>query len=101
MDNLSYNISTNKRSDGFLKSIFARRNEEAGLTQEKEAQEYLDSLVCAKQDLETIEKLFNSTVDPDLIEYAICQENALKVKLSYLIKKAKEKNIKSLNFTVI
>lgn len=66
-----------------------------------ELYEFLNVLDEAKQDLDSAQKLFDSTSDPDLIEYAIYEEYAAKLKLSYLVKRAKEKDIKLPNYIAL
>jgi hypothetical protein len=101
MDSLSTNTSTNRGFSGTIRSIFIKNNVEHGMTAGKEHKDYMDSMDEAMRSLENIETLFNSTSDPDLIEYAIYEQYAIKLKLSYLIKKAKENNIKSISYTSI
>jgi len=101
MDNLSLGIQSNRGLGSFLRSIFSRRKNNCGISESQELQGYLDSIKSTKQDLEGIQRFFNSTCDPDLIEYAIYEEYAIKLRFSYLVKKAKEKNIKSINFTML
>jgi hypothetical protein len=101
MDGLSCDTSTGRSFSDALRSIFIRSRAENDAAAGKEHKEYMESMDAAKRDLENIETLFNSTSDPDLIEYAIYQQYAIKLKLSYLIKKAKENNIKSVNYTSI
>jgi hypothetical protein len=91
----------NRGLAGFLKSLFMRRKYENGIPELEEQQKLLDAVKEAKMELESIQAYFNCVSDPDLIEYAIYQEYAMRLKCSYLVKLAKQKNIKSLNFTVV
>lgn len=97
MDNSTANTTPSKGLTGSFRSLLNRNriagDEEAAATRESE--DYLKSVNEAEMDLENVERLFDNALDPDLIEYAIYEEYAIKLKLSYLIKKAKEKEIKS------
>jgi hypothetical protein len=99
MDDLSFQASTSRGLTGFIRSLFPkRRAEKEGLILD-DGRGYIESVASTKRDLENVQSLFNSVSDPDLIDYAIYEEYAVKLKLSYLIKKAKEKKIKSEYYT--
>lgn len=102
MDNLTANTIPSKGFTGSIRFLFNRNkitsDEEAAT---RESEDYLKSVNEAEMDLENVERLFDNALDPDLIEYAIYEEYAIKLKLSYLIKKAKEKKIKSEALTSI
>lgn len=89
----SYNLFNNKEN-GLLKTLFGNRMR-YGLPETDEASEYLYALELAKQELDCVNVLFNNVSDPDLINYAIYEEYAINLRISYIIKKMKEKNIKS------
>jgi len=99
MSNLYYNLREDKGFSGLLKSLFTRQNSIYNLSDANNPREYLQIIEVAKQEVESAEKLFNSASDPDLVEYAIYQHYAAKLKLSYLIKKAKEQKIKAVELT--
>lgn len=93
MDDLTVNTSSTKGRP--IKSLRDRGSVVEAEVSDKECEDYLKSVDEAKTDLQNVERLFNNALDPDLIEYAIYEEYAIKLRLSYLIKKAKEKKIKS------
>jgi hypothetical protein len=95
MTNITCNVPASRGFGGFLRAIFTRESAECETVLRDEIQDYIEAVNLAKQDLDNVQRLFNNASDPDLIEYAIYEEYALKLRLSYLIKKAKEKNIKS------
>jgi hypothetical protein len=101
MDYVSYSIQPQRGLISFLKSIFLNSKDEQSLLEEKEFQFLMDAMKDAKIELENAERLFNYTSDPDLIESAIYQQYAARLRFSYLVKKAKEKNIKSVNITAL
>lgn len=101
MDGLPLSIQDNRGLVGHIKSIFMRGRLNRGTSEVEEQQKLLDAVKTAKQELESIQMYFDCVDDPDLIEYAIYQEYAMRLKCSYLVKQAKQKNIKSLNFTVV
>lgn len=101
MDNIFSNISINGGFGSLFKLLAPKKKKAGNLTDSEELEGFLDALNGAKQNLENAQQLFDSTSDPDLIEYAIYEEYAAKLKLSYLVKKAKEKNIKTPDFTAI
>lgn len=94
MDNLIINVKENKGILGSLKSLFSKKETDYKAIENNNAQDYINAVKAAAQELENVERLFNNTADPDLIEYAIYEQRAVKVRFSYLVKKAKEKNIK-------
>jgi len=98
MEDLTFDIQSGRVFAGLLKSLFVKRKPDPALIEENRIKEYLEIVKEAKCNLENIDRLFNNTADPDLIEYAIYEEYAAKLRFSYLIKKAKEKNIKSSNY---
>ncbi|HBM79323.1 MAG: DUF2508 family protein [Clostridiales bacterium] len=99
MDNLSLGLPESKGLSGLLKSLFAKRDANYGLSKTDEPERIVEAVKEANQDLEAIEKLFDNANDPDLIEYAIYEQYAIKLRISYLMKLAKERNIKYINFT--
>lgn len=101
MDNLSLNLEYNRGLAGFLKGLFGKKKADVNLLEMQEQQRLLDDMKKTKLELEGIQRFFNYVCDPDLIEYAIYQEYAIKLKYSYLVKQAKEKNIKSINFLAV
>lgn len=101
MDSLPLGIQENRGLVGHIKSIFMRRKFNGSISELEEQQRILDSIKAAKEELECIQLYFECVSDPDLIEYAIYQEYAMRLKCSYLVKLAKQKDIKSLNFTLI
>lgn len=101
MDNLYYNLPEDRGFGGFIKSVFSKPNNVYNLSSINSPEEYLDIVRAAKLEVENAERLFNSTSDPDLVEYAIYHQYAAKLKLSYLIKKAKEYNIKAAGITIL
>lgn len=58
-----------------------------------EEEEILESLKEAHKEWRDKEKYFHSVTEPDLIDHAIYELEASKVKYIYLLKKAKEINI--------
>lgn len=101
MDNVSLNLQNNKGFFGIIKYAFSRKKADDGVLELREQQYLLEELRAAKQELENIQRFFNYTSDPDLIEYAIYQEYAVKLKYSYLVKKAKERKMTSVNFMAV
>lgn len=101
MDDLTISIQPNRGLSGLIKWLFQRKSVENSLTEYQEQQRLLDDIKKTKLELEGIQRFFDYTCDPDLIEYAIYQEYAMKLKYSYLVKQAKIKNIKSINFTAV
>lgn len=101
MDDSSTGIMRDNNSVKYLKSVFSLHRHNETIKKEDVSEDYIHSLFLAKQELDEIERLFNDIVDPDLIEYAIYREYAVKLKLSYLIKKAKENNVTSVGYTVL
>lgn len=101
MDDLNANTVQPRKVTGPVRSLFDRNKIAGSETATPECEDYLKSVGEAEMDLENVEKLFNNALDPDLINYAIYEEYAIKLRLSYLIKKAKEKNIKSMALTSI
>lgn len=100
MNAISVSLQPSRGLVGFLRSVFMRKSADS-LLELSEQQKLLDEVKEARQELECIQSYFNWVCDPDLVEYAIYQERAIKLKYSYLVKLAKEKNIKSLNFTLV
>lgn len=101
MDNLYYNMPEDKGLSGFIKGIFTKPQIDVDLSDTNNTERYLEIIKAARRELECAEKLFEYADDPDLIEYAIFQEHASRLKLSYLIKKAKENNVKSYKLTTL
>jgi succinate dehydrogenase flavin-adding protein (antitoxin of CptAB toxin-antitoxin module) len=101
MDSLFSNISVGGSFTNLLKMLSPFNKKRCGMMEPDELYEFLNVLDEAKQDLDSAQKLFDSTSDPDLIEYAIYEEYAAKLKLSYLVKKAKEKDIKLPNYIAL
>lgn len=101
MDSLSFSIPSSGGLGGVLKYVFSRKKADCSITESQEIQGYLDAIKSTKQELENIQRFFNNTNDPDLIEYAIYEEYAIKLRFSYLVRKAKERNLKSINFMAI
>lgn len=62
--------------------------------QKNEKDELLNMLKEAHTEWRDAEKFFDNATEPDLIDYAIYKIDACKTKYSYLIKKAREDNIK-------
>ncbi|NLY44013.1 MAG: YaaL family protein [Clostridiaceae bacterium] len=60
----------------------------------KEKQDLLKNLRQAKRDLEIASANFEFVADKDLVDYYIYQMKAAETKYQYLIRKAKEKNIR-------
>ncbi len=58
-----------------------------------ENEELLENLKQAKEDWEKKERYFNIVTEPDLIDYAIHDMEASKIKYIYFLKKAKEKGV--------
>lgn len=94
MNNLSRDMTENREPGKNLRTILFGKRRQLMKTESNESRDFVEAINAAKEDLDNVEKLFNSTSDPDLIEYAIYLEYAAKLKLSYLIKKAKEKEIR-------
>ena len=101
MDDSFSNISENKSLGNLLKVFLPHNKKDCDAIKPDELKEFLNVLHEAKQNLENVQKLFNSTSDPDLIEYAIYEEYAAKLMVSYLVKKAKERNIKLPNYIAV
>ena len=95
MNSITYNIPSNKVLGNFLKSIFFGAKPQYGLSVINENIEYIEAVKNVVMELENIDRLFNNTSEPDLIEYAIYEQYAVKLKFSYLIRKVKEKKIRS------
>ncbi|WP_127837095.1 YaaL family protein [Clostridium prolinivorans] len=62
-------------------------------TYTEDEKELIKSIEDAKYELEIARQNFDIAFDPQLIDYAIYKENAAKVRLSYLLKQAKDKEI--------
>ncbi len=63
-------------------------------TNEKtEEEEILESLKEAHREWKNKEEYFQSVTDPDLVDHAIYELEASKIKYIYLLKKVKETNI--------
>lgn len=101
MQNLSYNMRYNKGLLGYLKSIFTKQKMNCELAEIDNAEDYISAIRVATQELENMEQLFNNTSDPDLINYVIYAQNAVNMKFSYLIKKAREKDIRSTDYVTL
>lgn len=101
MNNLTVGIESSRKRIGSTRSLFDKDKITANEASDREREDYLKSVDEAKNELDNVQKLFNNALDPDLIEYAIYQEYAIKLRISYLIKKAKEKKIKSEAITSI
>lgn len=95
MDNAFTNMPVNRGIGFLLKSLVTKGNRAMDYAKEKEIDCFFKAVECAKQDLDSVQRLLDSTADPDIIEYAIYQERAASLRLSYLIKKAKERNIRA------
>ncbi len=61
--------------------------------EDKERDEALESLREAHREWKDKEEYFQYVTDPDLIDYAIYEIEASKIKYIYLLKKIKETNI--------
>ncbi|KPU45788.1 hypothetical protein OXPF_10240 [Oxobacter pfennigii] len=98
MDNLSYNIEPEKGFVAFIRSIFSNKAIIQKQAQQDDFNKYMEALNTARMDMENAQKLFDNVSDPDLIECAIYQEHAAKLKYSYLVRKAKESNYRFSEF---
>lgn len=101
MGNLYVDVLPNRGISGLLKIVFSGEKVKEGLIKPSEIRSFFEAVEDAKKDLANIQELFNLTNDPDIIDYAIYEEHAIKLRYSYLMKKAKEKNIKNMNFTAV
>ncbi|HSH34901.1 DUF2508 family protein [Schnuerera sp.] len=64
-------------------------------TKEKsEEEKILDNIRKAHEEWKNKEKYFESVTDPDLVDHAIYELEASKIKYIYLLKKAKERKIR-------
>ncbi|GKX68358.1 YaaL family protein [Inconstantimicrobium mannanitabidum] len=59
----------------------------------------LESIRQAKLDMDTAIGIFNTCIDPKLIDIAIYEENVARTKLDYLILEAKKRGLK-FNFEI-
>lgn len=98
MSNMSTNLPVGRGKSLFIKSLTNRNKVRSKANRDYELDNFFEAVECAKQDLQCIQELLDSTADPDIIEYAIYQERAAQLRLSYLVRKAKEKNIKAVDF---
>lgn len=101
MGNVSFGMMPNKWFMGLFGSVFRKSEMDHGLIDVNSDQGYIDAVRAAKQELESVERLFNTTADPDLIEYAIYEQYAASLRFSYLIKKAKERNIRCADYILL
>ncbi|NLW23463.1 MAG: DUF2508 family protein [Tissierellia bacterium] len=58
-----------------------------------EKEEIIENLNKAHEEWKSKEKYFQTVTDPDLVDHAIYELEASKIKYAYLLKKAKELNI--------
>lgn len=63
-------------------------------TEEQALEEFFISLSNAHQEMCDAENFFNNVVDPELVDHAIYKMEAAKSKYVYLMKQAREKNIR-------
>lgn len=75
---------------GFLSSI----KEKIYPNQESETDKLISMIKEAHSEWQDAEMLFQNATESDLIDYAIYKVEATKTKYRYLIKQAKQKNIK-------
>lgn len=61
----------------------------------------LQEIYEAKLQWESTREYFNYVSDPKLVEYAIYSEKAARMKYDYLIKKARDKDLKANDYAVI
>jgi hypothetical protein len=62
--------------------------------EEKALEEFFANLNKAHQEMYDAENFFNNVVDPVLVDHAIYKMEAAKSKYVFMLKEAKEKNIK-------
>lgn len=96
MDNVSRDLDLYKRNRGIFKTLFKTKKVRIQMERIREEQEYIDEFETTKRELQNIQRLFEYASDPDLIDYAIYEENAIKMRISYIVKRAKQKNIRVL-----
>lgn len=79
----------------FFKNIFNTSDKQKLKSEIKEESELIADINEVKERLISVESRYNITMDEDLLESLIFEENALKARYEYLIKVAKMKGIKS------
>lgn len=82
--------------EGVLKSIRnpAQTLSDAEQAEKKFARQLLADIEAVSAQLEAVGQKYNLTNDEDLIDSLIYQELALKARYSYLLRQAREKNIR-------
>lgn len=92
---MSTNLVTKKNKSSKLISNLIN-NLHFGIKDAKEEalDEFFMSLHKAQQEMYDAENFFDNVIDPELIEHAIYKMEAAKTKYTYLLKQAKENNIR-------
>jgi len=93
---MSTNLITkkNKNNNSILSNIMNSLNLGIRDAQEEALDEFFMSLHKAHQEMYDAENFFDNVTDPELVEHAIYKMEAAKSKYAYLLKQAKENNIR-------
>lgn len=92
---MSTNLVTKKTKNNKLLQSLASIFYFGLQSKEEEAlEEFFYSINRAKQEMYDAENFFDNVTDPELIDHAIYKMEAAKSKYTYLLKQAKDNNIK-------
>lgn len=94
MNNLISNFSFDKSRGNTIREKQKNEEDIQKIKRNKEITSIIYAIENVKRELEIVQSIFNNSSDPDILEYAIYEEYALKLKYSYLVKNAKKNNIK-------
>ncbi|MCR2044263.1 DUF2508 family protein [Anaerosalibacter massiliensis] len=90
----NYREKANKIMES-VKVMSDRLKESTGKKALTEEQEIVNNIKEAFKEWKSKERYFESVTDPDLIDHAIYEIEACKIKYIYFLKQAKKKGIKS------
>ena len=93
---MSTNLITkkNKNNNSLLGNIINSLHLGIRDAQEEALDEFFMSLHKAQQEMYDAQNFFDNVTDPELVEHAIYKMEAAKTKYAYLLKQAKENNIR-------
>jgi hypothetical protein len=92
---MSTNLTTKKtKTSNILSSLINGLYYGIKNSEEQALDEFFFSLHSAQQEMYDAENFFDNVVDPELVDHAIYKMEAAKTKYVYLLKQARDKNIK-------
>lgn len=92
---MSTNLITKRnKNNKLISNLINTLNYGVQTPEEKELEEFFLSLNKALQEINDAENFFDNVVDTELVDHAIYKMEAAKSKYVYLLKQAKEKNIR-------